>query len=287
MAKAMGKPVLGCDSHVHIIGEANAYPLSPDRHYTPLPASVAQLQAHLDAQGLDHAVIIQPSVYGTDNRCLLDALDAMPGRARAVAVPERDLALTTLQAWEARGVRGIRLNLESAGASAPQALADELLLWKDRLAALGWHVQIYAPLATVMAALHITGALPHPVVLDHFGLWDDANSAQPHCRTALQLLASGQIYIKLSASYRLALPAPSLDALVQRWLELRPDRLLWASDWPHTQREPGRQRLQASAYRRIAPERLVQERERLLPTAAQRWQVLVDNPIRLYRFAPA
>lgn len=274
----------GCDTHVHVIGEASSYPMVESRHYTPGPASVVQLQAHLQRQGLDRAVIIQPSVYGTDNRCLLDALAEMKGAVRGVAVPDRAVSAATLQAWHTQGVRGIRINLESAGQAQAAALAQELSHWAPRIAGLGWHLQVYAPLQAVVEGMNQAGPLPVPVVLDHFALWN-ALAADAGLRQAVtDKLARGEVYIKLSASYRVPLEAAALEALAQQWLQLRPDRLLWASDWPHTNREPGRHRLEVSAYRPIAAQQLVQERERWLAGPEARRQVLVDNPSRLYGF---
>lgn len=272
---------MGWDTHVHVIGDLARHPMVAERRYTPGPASVEQLQAHLAAQGLGRTVIIQPSIYGTDNSVLLDALAQMRGQARGVAVPEPSVGMATLQAWQAQGVRGVRINLESSGDAQAQVLAQALSHWAARLPG-GWHVQVYAPLQVVAQALDLTGSLGLPVVLDHFALWDDASSTSPAARQVTERLARGEVYIKLSASYRVPLQAPQLQALVQAWLALRPDRLLWASDWPHTQREPGRDRLQLSAYRSMAPQALQAERERWLPSPDLRRLVLRDNPERLY-----
>jgi predicted TIM-barrel fold metal-dependent hydrolase len=256
-----------------------------ERHYTPGPASVAQLKAHLARQGLSRAVIIQPSVYGTHNDCLLDALDAMQGQARGIAVLDASMDTSTLPALEARGVRGIRLNLESSGAHNVVALKNALQHWAPRLADLGWHIQVYAPWAVTLACADVIEQLPVPVVLDHFALWPDASCSSAESRTVLHLLELGHLYIKLSGSYRTPLQdAAAHIAVSQRLIATRPDRLLWASDWPHTNREPGRQAHEVSRYREIASYALVDERASWLPTPALQQQVLVDNPQQLYRF---
>jgi predicted TIM-barrel fold metal-dependent hydrolase len=275
----------GCDTHVHIIGDAHVYPMVAERHYTPGPASVDLLKTHLASQGLSRAVIIQPSVYGTNNQCLLDALKAMQGQARGIAVIAPSIDTAALQALEARGVRGIRLNLESSRASNVTALQSALQSWAPRLADLGWHIQVYAPWAVTLACAEVIAQLPVPVVLDHFALWPDESCSSTASVTMLGLLERGHIYVKLSGSYRTPLPdAPAHIALSQRLLATRPDRLLWASDWPHTNREPGRHAYEVSRYRNIASETLLQERESWLTTAALQHQVLVNNPQQLYRF---
>lgn len=274
----------GCDTHVHVIGAADRYPMVGERHYTPGPASVAQLRTHLAGQGISRAVIIQPSVYGTDNRCLLDALDEMQGQARGVAVLPEATTAAELRALDARGVRGIRINLESSGGAQAQALRQQLQAWAPRLADQGWHVQVYAPLEVIAACEATVRVLPVPLVLDHVGLWPDATSQAPACRSVLALLEAGPLYIKLSASYRVPLPAAQLQAVATQLLATRPDRLLWASDWPHTHREPGRDRLEVSRYRDIAPQALREERVRWMGEAEVADQVLVRNPQQLYRF---
>ena len=275
----------GCDTHVHVIGDAHAYPMVAERHYTPGPASVDQLKTHLASQGLSRAVIIQPSVYGTNNQCLLDALEAMQGQARGVAVLDASVNTSTLQALEARGVRGIRLNLESSGAHNVTALKNAMQLWAPRLADVGWHIQVYAPWAVTLGCVEVMTQLPVPVVLDHFALWPDASCNSAESLTLLHQLEHGNLYIKLSGSYRTPLQHAQAHLTVsQRLLATRPDRMLWASDWPHTNREPGLHAHEVSRYRDIAPEALAEERTQWLPTAALKQQVLVNNPQQLYRF---
>jgi predicted TIM-barrel fold metal-dependent hydrolase len=275
----------GCDTHVHIIGDASVYPMVNQRHYTPGLASVDQLKHHLTQQGLTRAVIIQPSVYGTDNQCLLDALQQLNGQARGIAVLDTPITTPDLQRLDTLGVRGIRLNLESSGANNVTELKDALQCWAPRLADLNWHIQLYAPWAVTLACAAAMAQLPVPVVLDHFALWPDASCQSAESRTVFDVLEQGQIYIKLSGSYRTPLKSEAAHlAVAQRLLALRPDRLLWGSDWPHTNREPGRQAHEVSRYRDISPQTLSHERSLWLPTAPLQQQVLVDNPQRLYRF---
>ncbi len=279
----------GCDTHVHVVGDAHTYTMVDERQYTPGPAPVSALQAHLQNQGLTRAVIIQPSVYGTDNQCMLDALHAMQGQARGVAVLDTQTPKASLQTMDAQGVRGVRLNLESSGAHDvalnAEVLRKALQTWAPRLAELGWHIQVYAPLAVTVACAACIHQLPVPVVLDHFALWADASCASPESSSLLQLLEAGRIYIKLSASYRSPIQdASALLALSQRLLAIRPDRLLWASDWPHTNREPGKGPHEVSRYRAISAKSLRHERKQWLPNTQLQQQVLVDNPSRLYRF---
>ena len=126
------------------------------------------------------------------------------------------------------------------------------------------------------------------MVLDHFALWPhratDANQIEQE-RNILQLLTDGHIYIKLSASYRSPAYAPeALTQLAHRLLQTRPDRLLWGSDWPHTNRDPGLKAHQVSRYRPVDPQQLRNERQTWLNNSDWVQRVLVDNPQNLYRF---
>jgi predicted TIM-barrel fold metal-dependent hydrolase len=275
----------GCDTHIHIIGNQLDYPMVVERRYTPGLASVESLKIHLDQQGLERAVIIQPSVYGFDNRCTLDALQTMLDKARGVLVLPESVTAAQLQTFDAQGARGIRLNIESTGNFSVADLVTQLQFWGARLADIGWHIQVYAPMAWLAACADVIAKLPVPVVLDHFSLWTDVFCNSDDARKLLELLGSGKIYIKLSASYRIPIKdVDALHVLVQRLLTLRPDRLLWGSDWPHTYREPSKSPLEVSAFRKIATESLVKERDLWLYNTDTKQQVLVENPDRLYRF---
>ena len=277
---------LGCDTHVHVIGDATRYPMVADRHYTPGPASIDALKHHLKAQALDRVVIVQPSVYGTDNQCLLDALSALGPHAKGIAVLDESITTPALQQLDACGIRGIRLNFESSANHNTHHLQSALIYWSSRIAALGWHIQVYAPFAMIAACAPTIKTLPIPVVLDHFALWPRTEEAKGSDeRHVLDLFTDKHIYIKLSASYR----QPNVDRqrvqqLAHRLLQIQPECLLWGSDWPHTQREPGVLPHCVSPYRAIASRQLCDERLQWLSTTELQHQVLVTNPAKLYRF---
>ena len=276
----------GCDTHVHVIGDAAHYPMVSERHYTPGPASTHDLTHHLKAQSLDGVVIVQPSVYGTDNQCLLDALSALGPHAKGIAVLDESITPADLQQLDARGIRGIRLNFESSANHNTHHLQSTLTYWSSRIAPLGWHIQVYAPFAMIAACASTVRALPIPVVLDHFALWPRPEERRiSDERDVLQLLTEQHIYIKLSASYRLPhVDKENLEQLAHRLLQVQPECLLWGSDWPHTYREPGLHPHSVSRYRAIASQQLCDERQQWLRTPELQRQVLVTNPAKLYRF---
>ena len=277
----------GCDTHVHVIGDSTQYPMVLDRHYTPGPASTAELKEHLANQALGRVVIVQPSVYGTDNHCLLDALSALGPNAKGIAVLDDSITASALQQLDAQGIRGVRLNFESSANHQIHHLQAALHHWSSRIASLGWHIQVYAPFEMIAACADTIRALPTPVVLDHFALWPATEFETVAARSILQLLTEGHVYIKLSASYRLpAFAAADLQHIASRLLQAQPERLLWGSDWPHTNREPGVHHHTVSRYRAISPKQLFDERSQWLHTPELQHQVLVANPATLYRFEP-
>ncbi|WP_260986418.1 amidohydrolase family protein [Bordetella genomosp. 13] len=281
-------PAGACDCHVHVIGPQADYPMAGDRHYTPGPASLQALQRHMADVGLARAVIVQPSVYGTDNRCMLDSLARMQGAGRGIAVVDEGIDDQGLRALHAGWVRGLRLNLESAGQSDAAAIQRSLAAWAERLAPLGWHLQIYASLDAIAAAAPALRGLPVPVVLDHFAMIPSGLSLDDaRVRTVFGLVREGAAYVKLSASYRIESAQDQSNAtaaLARAYADCNPDRLLWASDWPHTNREPGKGPLEVSAYRDIGRKRLLSEAAAWFGDDATMRRALVANPARLYGF---
>lgn len=227
-------PALAVDTHAHVFHPG--LPMVPGRRYTPDDtASLAAYLALLDAQALTHGVLVQPSFLGTDNRFLLEALAQAPARLRGVAVIDASTPATALPALHAAGIVGIRLNL--IGLPAPDFTAGH---WPELLQAvrqLDWHVEVHAPslaLAAILAPLLDHGCR---VVVDHFGRPAPAQGlADPGLRHLLALADTGQVWVKLSAPYRLWPSAPAALPCAQALLSaFGEQRLVWGSDWPHTE----------------------------------------------------
>jgi predicted TIM-barrel fold metal-dependent hydrolase len=280
---------LSCDCHVHIVGAQSHYPMIADRQYTAPVATVDDLRAHMARVGLQRAVIVQPSFYGLDNRCLLDSLKLLDGAGRGVAVLQRSVTELQLRTLDSAGVRGIRINVESSHGHDAANLQAELIFWSDKLASLGWHIQLFASQTLIQLCAPTIRQLPVDVVLDHFSLLPSdvsANDAGLACMS--ELLAGGNVWLKLSAPYRLPSAGfahgQAIAQLAQRLITANTERIVWGSDWPHTQREKGKLATEESAYREIASTTLIDQVYDWLPTAALRQTVLVDNPAKLYRF---
>jgi predicted TIM-barrel fold metal-dependent hydrolase len=280
-------PAGACDCHVHIIGDPATYPFVADRVYTPPPATTDMLAELHHALKIDRVVLVQPSFYGSDNACMLDALRRIGARARGVAVIDKSTAPNALTDMKALGVRGVRINLETSGQSDPAAAKAVVAETAARVAPLGWHVQIYTRPSVVVALADTLAALSVPVVFDHFGgLKAALGTAQPGYDVVIGLVKSGRAYVKISAAYRLSDKTPDyadITPLAQAMVAANPDRVVWGSDWPHT--NPVRRPVSEITPPADIDDGLVLDQlVKWVPDAATRKKILVDNPARLYDF---
>ncbi len=282
-----------CDCHVHVFGPRERYPLAEDRAFSPSLASVDDLLAMHAAIGIERVVIVQASPQGTDNSGVVDALTALRGmgrEARAVAVVAPDASASQLGALHTAGVRGLRVNLQSYGQTDPALAAARMRACAEQAAAMQWHVQTYTTLPVIAALQDTIRQLPVPLVVDHFGLADPAlGMQQPGLDALLALVAEGQVWVKLSAPYRLIDHADGHDGrwLARALIDACPEHMLWGTDWPHTGPWPGKPRELLGEE----PFHPVDDGAQLdifasWTSAAERQQILVDNPQRLYGFAP-
>lgn len=231
------RPPAGWDCHVHVFdGSAPA----AGAHYRPVPRPLAAIEALAQAHGCGHLVLVQPSVYGTDNTLLLEALRSSGARHRGVAVLHGDEDDEALDAMRAAGVRGVRFNLVSPVGSAVDAAAARLLQLAPRLRRRDWHVQWYASPALLPRLARWQQEHRLPFVLDHLAGITPAHAQDEATWQALQALAHGGAWIKLSGWYRLQARAPygALRPLVRRVAAVFAERMVWGSDWPHTSFAP-------------------------------------------------
>lgn len=259
-------PAGACDSHFHIFGPYRRFPLADMRPYTPPPALMPQYRQMAGILGLTRHVVVQASVSGTDNAVTMDAVVAL-GRdvARAVVVVDGG---SDLAALAAAGAVGVRFNLVSGNGPALAAL--EAL--SGRVAALGWHIQVYVRGAQLSELAPRLAALPVPVVLDHMGGLDAANPQG--LDSLLRLLESDRVWLKLSGT-RAGAPGPALTRLAVTLAAAAPGRCIWGSDWPHTQMAP------------MPDDGLwLDHLAEWVPDVAARHRILVENPAALYRFPP-
>jgi 2-pyrone-4,6-dicarboxylate lactonase len=284
-----------CDTHLHVFGPEQRYPLRPGLTTAPWWATWEAYREIAAPLGLGRQVLVQPSLYGTDNRCLLDALTtAGPGRVAGVVQVDDSGARPVdreLARWHALGVRGLRVNcfpLSQARHSVQTPMhpepgwADAVLPRLNRQAALaaelGWHLDLLAPGWLVVELLPVLRELPVDFVLAHLGMFPaEEGPGQPGFRALLDLLAggSGRCWVKLSGPYRVSSQEwfGDVGPMAQALLAVAQDRVLWGSDFPHL-----------SWANEIKTADMMALLHRLVPDPAERTQVLVANPARLYGF---
>lgn len=266
----------GWDCHVHVFDAAR--PVAPG-HYQPAHRPLEEIEPLARAQGAEHLVLVQPSVYGSDNALLLQALARTPGRHRGVVVLEADVSGAELARMQALGVRGVRFNLVSPVGNG-RGGAAELAALVPRLRALGWHVQWYAQATDLPAVLAWQRRSGLVCVLDHLaGLRADLAAEHPAWACLAELLAEGA-WVKLSGWYRLGAQAPyaALRPVIERVAALaeravghggEAPRLVWGSDWPHTAFAPEAMPAYGSVWQPV-PQALGEAAAQAILTAGRR-----------------
>lgn len=226
-------PAGAVDAHFHVVA-ADA-PFATPRNYTPPPSTLHDWLTFAAAVGIDRGVIVQPSVYGRDNRVLLSALAALPHQLRGVVVVDPAVSDADLGRLARYGVGGIRINTRNPGGLTLDAIPG----LARRIAPLGWHIQLLVDESSLAALAALAPTCEVPLVIDHMALVpvDNPDRLATALAGLTRLLESGNCYVKLSAPYRLTdVPRwESIRAVVEALVRANPDRLLWGSDWPHTE----------------------------------------------------
>ncbi len=281
-------PSGACDCHTHVFGDPARFPFATGRTYTPEPASVAEMRMLHRALHTTRVVIVQPSVYGTENACTLDAVRQLAPHARGVAVIDERTPDTALDEMHGAGIRGIRINLATVGQNDPEIGRRRLNAAIERVRTRGWHIQMFTQLP-VIAALHAeVASSPVPVVFDHFGgAQASGGVTQAGFDVLLDLVRSGRAYVKVSAPYRGSTSAPDfadMAPLAKALIAANVRRILWGTDWPHPDTTPGRRPDEISPLRRIDDGRVFNQFAVWAPDPHSRKTILVDNPAALYGF---
>ena len=230
-------PPMACDTHVHVFGPASKYPYSPARGYTPPDAPLEALLGMHRVLGIERVVLTQPSVYGTDNRAVLDALAQHGERMRAVATVAADITDDDLERLDHAGVRGIRVNLVDPGGMPFDSMAA-LEDFARRIAPLGWHIELLIHVSDYPDLRTTLGVLPVDLVVGHLGYMPtDAGLDNPGFHDFLALIRDGRCWVKLTGPYRISTlddpPYADVTPFARTLIETAPDRMLWGTDWPH------------------------------------------------------
>lgn len=281
-------PPGACDCHVHVVSShTQQYPMVSPRAYTPPPAEVSSLQQHLKSLKLSRVVVVQPSFYGIDNRCTLEAVQAIGKNARAVVVINKSTTDKEIERMVAQGARGVRMNIETSGSTFDIGhLQQEIADLANRVKPFNLHIQIYASAKLIASVSESIMKSPVPIVLDHFaGIQAKEFAKNPALPAVLDLIKSGQVYVKLSGVYRVAAPDYSETTdLAKLYLETNSDRMVWGSDWPHTNTIPGTPFEQVTPYRVINDLAVFNLVPQWAPNEGIREKLLTTNAQKLYGF---
>ena len=285
---AFDVPAGACDCHTHAFGDPARFPFWSGRTYTPPIADVAAWTDVHRALRIDRGILVQPSVYGTDNRCQLDAIGQLGSRARGIAVIAEDAPAGELDALHRGGIRGVRVNLETFGIADPAAASQRLRRALAQLAQRPWHVQLFVRSSIVPSLESAVLDSPLPIVFDHFGgVRADAGLNDPGFQSLVRLVRAGKAYVKVSGAYRASVSgAPDyadVRPFARALIEANPARVLWGSDWPHPDSRP-HDVSQISANLAVDDIAVLNQLAVWAPDAATRKAILVDNPARLYGF---
>ena len=267
------------DCHAHVI-EPLRFPYADGPGYKPRPDETGDWEAYrrvLAAGGVSHGVLVQPSCYGTDNACMLEAMARSQGRLKGIAVVRPQSTEGELRALEEKGVVGVRLHLMRLD---PTALTrPDAAGFLARVKELGWFVEVYATgdvWSGVTPILRRSGAR---VLIAHLGEPDPSRDlSQAGFQAVLALGRETDAVIKLSAPFRTtAVGSPYLD--VDRFVgavvdSFGLDRCVWGSDWPFI-----------DTPHRVEYGDLLSCLTRWLPDPDHRDRVLRRNPARLFGFA--
>jgi predicted TIM-barrel fold metal-dependent hydrolase len=275
------KPPKGAwDTHAHIFGPSDQFPYTAGRGYTPPDAPVEKYLALLDTLGCDHGLIVQGNAHGYDNRVLLDALQRFPHRLRGIAITDTRIAPVTLRAWHKLGMRGLRFHLFPERPNYVRGVGlDVFEVFRKTMAELGWVAQFFCEgrvLKDFAPALREI-AQDMPVVVDHYGMVDAQRGVgDENFQALLRLVGDGHAHVKLSAAYRNSAQYPDypdVRPFHEALLRANPERLMWATDWPHP-----------SIDAAVMPDdgHLLDLFCAWTPDESIRRRILVDTPARLF-----
>ena len=268
-------PAGACDTHIHVYGPPEVYPLAPTAQSVPPLAVVQDYRAVQQRLGLTRVVVVQPSGYGFDNRCTLDAIKEFGPDARGVVVVDPKVTDEELQRLTTAGVRGVRFFMFPGGVL-PWEVLDEI---SAKVKAFGWHVQLQLDGRELPLHIDQLRRLPTKLVIDHTGKFiEPVPTGDPAFNLLLELVDGGNCWVKLAAPYETSKIGPPLyddvGQLAKVLVKASPQRMLWASNWPHPS----------------ALDNLPDNAELLdlllhwVDSDRDRKHILVDNPAELYGF---
>lgn len=263
-------PKGACDCHTHVFGDTKNFPMWSGRSYTPPKALPREMAAMHRALRVERVVIVTPSVYGTDNSATEYGLKARRGTSQGIAVIDDKTSYAELKRMKGVGFCGVRVN-------APKGIRPLVERALDRVAGLGWHLQLYSNGAELAGIEGLVMKAGVPVVVDHVAGMKSADEAG--FVGLLRMMKAGKAYVKVTNRF---LGAGGTEAMVRAMLAANEDRVLWGTDWPHPDNRsyPGRKATDVSPFEDVDDAVGLNQFVKWGGGAKQ----LVENPARLYGF---
>ncbi len=273
---ALPPPPGACDTHAHLYGPFDRYPLDPSKGDGP-DVSDDDYIALLDAIGIDRAVLVQARDYGGIDPVTRDAIARYPDRFRGITMMAPEVLDRNVNALVDGGFRGIRLSSFSHIRFRPDLLEE----FAPRLEELGWVALIHlsgvdemVELAPRIRALRIN------VMIDHLGR---SKSGQGIGNAGFQALLAllrdtENCWSKICSWYRQSesgAPYDDMRPFAKALMKTRPDRLVWGTNWPHPN----------SPVPIPNDGALLNQFMDWAGDDTIRRQILVDNPANLFGFA--
>ncbi len=282
---AYAAPRNACDAHFHVFGPADKYPhVTTDLRYRPPDAPLAEYLTIARGLGFERFVFVQPSAYGLDNACMLDAMAQLDPTVRRgiVHLDEMDARDVDLARWHDLGVRGVRINISpirKPEAGLADALRPKIVRTAEICRGLGWHVDLLLPGWLVSELMPTLRELPVAFTVAHMGLFPASEGPlRQGFRDLLALFGDGsaRCWVKLTGIYRFSQAPGYVDVkpFARALIATAPEQLIWGSDFPHL-----------SFHHKVGTIELYNKLADWAPDAAVRQRILADNPARLFEFS--
>jgi 2-pyrone-4,6-dicarboxylate lactonase len=270
-----------CDSHFHVFGAEERYPYSSDLRYTPPQAPLEDYLEHARELGLERFVFVQPSAYGRDNRCMLDAMQAVGvEKCRGIVDIDEEAPASEFERLQAAGVRGVRINVNPIKPPEPgfsMTLMKRIRSLDAKCAQAGWMLDFLTPGWLTRELIPVFRDLESRFSIAHLGMFPAmAGPQQPGFVEFVRFVRGCErCWVKLTGAYRISLQPGFADttALARALIAAAPDRVIWGSDYPHL-----------SFADRVDSRQLFALLEGWAPEKRVRDKILVENPQRCFGF---
>jgi predicted TIM-barrel fold metal-dependent hydrolase len=278
-------PPNSCDAHFHVFGPAERYPVggvNETLRYAPPLVPLVDYLALAGIMGFERFVFVQPSAYGRDDACMLDAMREVGiARCRGIVDVDENAPDALLAEMDKLGVRGVRMNVSPVKPHAPgfsETMRPRIERLDARCAELGWHLDFLGPGWLTEELMPIFARMRCAFSLAHMGMFrTEAGPDQPGFRKLIDMLRHGdrRAWVKLTGAYRMATAPDFADAapMARALIEAAPDRLIWGSDYPHL-----------SFADTVGSVQLFNLLGVWAPDEPTRRRILVDNPAALFGF---